>query len=451
MAQFRAGAAVANITPPVRTPMTGYVGRADASRGIRDDLMARALVLDDGAVRLAIIACDLLALDRDSVARIRERAASETGIPPGHVMLACSHTHAGPSVSPMRRMGEVDSAYLETLERKIAGSIYEARSRLAPARCGFSIGAASIGINRRERREEATVLGANAAGPVDPEVGVLRVDDASGKPLAVAFNYACHAAVMAGDNLLISADYPGAAARFVARGLGDGVTPLFLAGCGGDINPRERAKFEAVDRLGAILGAEAVRVALEVKTSDRVLLGAASEVIDLPFSPLPSKGRAREILAQCRADLRQAEAAGKRGHELDALLASLEWAEAVVEFVRKRGRDLSERYEVQAFAIGSGALVALPSETFVEIGLEIKRRSPFATTFPVATANGCIGYLPTAAAHAEGGYEIDGAPRYYGLAPPAANAAALVEEFAASLLARLRRWRRERKRGRGRK
>lgn len=444
MAELQAGTAVANITPPVRTHLAGYAGRADASRGIHDDLMARALVLDDGATRLAIVACDLLALDRDLVAHIRERAAEEASIPPGHIMLACSHTHSGPSVPHLRRMGEVDRAYLETLERKIAGAMYEACSRLAPARCGFGSGAVNIGINRRQPHDGATILGVNAAGPVDPQVGVLRVDHASGELLAVAFNYACHAVVMGGDNLMISADYPGAAAGFVARALGDRVTSLFLAGCGGDVNPVSRGSFDQVDRLGGILGAEVVRVTLETKTSVRAPLRAASEVIDLPVSRLPNRSRAREILTQCRAELRQAEAAGRRGPELDAEVASVEWAEALLEAVRKRGQDLTEDYEVQVFRVGSGALVALPSETFVEIGLDIKRRSPFATTLTVGTANGCIGYLPTEAAHAEGGYEVESAPRFYGLAAPAPTAAAMVEETAAALLQRVRRERRKR-------
>lgn len=439
MAQLQAGTAVANITPPVRTYLAGYAGRADASRGIHDDLMARVLVLDDGATRLAVVACDLLALDRDTVAQIRQRAAEEAGIAPGHIMLACSHTHSGPSVVYLRRMGEIDRAYLETLERKIAGAIYEACSRLAPARGGFGTGTCGIGINRRRQDQE---------GPVDPQVMVMRVDDDSGTPLAVAFNYACHATVMGSDNLIISADYPGAAARFVARALGEGVTPLFLAGCGGDINPASRGSFDHVDRLGTILGAEVVRVTLETKTSVRALLAAASEVIDLPLLRIPNKSRAREIVTQCRADLREAQAAGRRGPELDLPLAYVEWAEAVLEAVRRRGQDLTERYEIQVFRIGSGALVALPSETFVEIGLNIKSRSPFATTLTVGTANGCIGYLPTEAAHAEGGYELESAPRLYGLAPPAPTAAAMVEEKATSLLGRVRRQRRKRGRTR---
>ncbi|TAK58878.1 MAG: hypothetical protein EPO22_10620, partial [Dehalococcoidia bacterium] len=126
---LRAGAAEAVITPPVGTLMDGYSGREGGAVGVHDDLHARALVVDDGNTSAALVSADLIGVDRRLVASVRERAASATGIPAANILVAATHTHAGPA--GLRR--ELDEALTEVMARTLAGVIQAAQRELRPA------------------------------------------------------------------------------------------------------------------------------------------------------------------------------------------------------------------------------------------------------------------------------------------------------------------------------
>ena len=194
---FLAGAAEAIITPPVGTLLDGYGGRVGGSVGVHDDLHARAVVVDDGTTQAAIVSCELIGVDRRLVAAARERACAATGIPAAHIMIAATHTHAGPA--GLRR--DLDEALTDVTARTIGGAIEAAHRAKRPAVLKAGRGSVdSVSQNRRD-----------PDGPYDEALRVLLFDapDPRDGAIAAIVNFACHATVLFSTNMQISADYAG--------------------------------------------------------------------------------------------------------------------------------------------------------------------------------------------------------------------------------------------------
>ena len=402
MPSLAAGVAKRDITPPVGIDLTGYGGRPSGCTDIHDPIHARALVLSDGGSTVALVSLDVLGIDFDVRDQLRDRAMS-LGTPSSALVLNASHTHAGPATQRLRGLGEPDPEYVRRFVDATAAAIEAALASMAPARLAVTRGPARIGHNRRDR-----------VGVVVPHVDVLSVTHTDGSPLATWFAHACHPTTLGGGNLSVSAEYPGVAADSVERRHG-GVA-LFAQGCCGDINPTERGDFPAVEHNGRTL-AGAVLGALAPATGcvDDVSLAAHIEVADLSLQPAPDRGDLDALIAE-------AEAAAERGRD-DAtgrgaqrmLDASVEWLCAVrAESHGEAPAPTARPFEVQAVRIGDAALVTLPGEVFAETGSRIEAASPFQHTTALAYTNGCHGYVPTASAYREGGYEVDDAIRYYG-------------------------------------
>jgi len=441
---MQAGTASAVITPPLGIDQTGFAGRPGPSDRVYDDLYARAVVLEDGARRVALVSLDLLGLGPDLVERIRLLVAQQTGIPAEGVMLNCSHTHAGPATMTLRGLGTRDPAYEDVLTRSVAGVVARAAGALVPARLAWGRGRAAVGINRRQSRDGRTVIGENREGAYDPDVPVLRVDGPSGRPLAVLFSHATHPVILGAENTGLSADLPGPAVSLVraARvGGGEEVLPLFLQGCCGNINPVRRGDLETVRSLGTILGAGAIQGAEEAAAIEAVPLRAARERISLPLQPPTSVEEARALRDREAENVRKAEERFGRDAEdslhreyaLRPARAMLAWAEDHLHFA-ERPEQRTVPLEVQAIRIGELAIVAIGAEVFLEIGRSISDRSPAPHTLVLGYSNGLIGYLPTAAAFPYGGYEVDGAHKWFGTLMVTADAERLTTEAALRLL-----------------
>jgi hypothetical protein len=415
MPQLEAGTAKVSITPYVGAWMAGFAARDHGSEGIHDDLFARAVVLRAGDAIVGLVGCDLIGLSPDSVARIRERVEAESGIPADCVMVACTHTHSGPTVGPLRHPG-LDPELVHVTERKTAGAVIAASRSTRQAALGAGKGATTIGINRRERHQNGAMrLGRDPGGPVDPELGVLRVDGPDRRPLAIAVTHSCHPVVLGGSNYFISADWPGQASALVERVYPGAVCPFWQGTCG-DINSDPVGRtFEDARRLGALAGAEAIQVAEAIETTGDVELAVKSIVVDAPLAELPSIDEMLEIIQRRGEFLRRELAEGRisqvrHDHDLELL-----WAHDVIA-EHERGEPRTTRpLELQALRLGEALLITTPGETFVEIGLAIKAASPLEKTFVLGYANGNVGYIQTAAAFAEGGYEVDSAYRFYGI------------------------------------
>jgi hypothetical protein len=324
--------------------------------------------------------------------------------------------------------------YLANLVHLLAGAVAMARANPVPCRLGFGQGEARIGINRRERTSDGRIiLGQNPAGPVDPRVAVLRVDGADGRPLAAVLNYACHPVSLHWRCTHISADFPGTARRLVEEQTG--ATCLFLQGAAGNINPLLMGwDWTHLGRLGLPLGAEAARVYWSITPGDEAAAGGlalARSRLELPPLLPISVAAGREQVAALEEERRRLLDADDPG--------ALWWTELRLERAR-RGLEALQggapvppvAAELAALRLGREiGLVTAPGEIFTEIGQSIVARSPFPHTLYAGYTDGTIGYVPTRAAHGEGGYEVTHACR---VAPEAGE---LLEEESVHLLARV--------------
>lgn len=412
------GSADVIITPPVGTALEGYGERVSGATGVHDDLHARALVLDDGRTRAAIVSCDLVGVDRRLVARVREIAAAATGIPAAQIMVAATHTHAGPAgLRP-----DLDAPLTETMARLIAGAIIAAGERKRPAVLKAGRGSVdSVSQNRRD-----------PAGPMDDALRVLLFDSPDPHDGAVAsvVHFACHATVLFQTNLEISADYPGYAVETV-RGIVGGPPPLFLNGACGDVNPAwiEQAHGEA-RRVGTIVGAEAARRMQELRP-----LGAMQKVWNIRWDELTDKPVASGELVEpglraasrsVRVQLRQLDAPERydtRLRELGGQLAAVaatdvegrrRLMERQTQLVAERGVAARLRPggphfiapEIQAIRLGEGcAILGLPGEFFVETAQAIQAAAGIRHLLIACYANHYIYYVVPAHEYARGGYE----------------------------------------------
>jgi len=435
MARLRAAAAAATITPRVGVDLSGYAARPGPSVGVHDELCCRALVLDDGARRVGTVALDLLGVDLELDAAIREAVAA--AVPPDHLLINCSHTHAGPSVTRLDRRVAADRGYVSSLPRRIAEVVKEAASRLAPATLSYGSAPGRIGINRRERAADGRIIiGRNPEGIVDQEMRAVRVTRPGGEPVAVVFHHACHGTTMGGENLLISAEWMGAACGCLGQRIG--APALFLQGCAGQTNPdaRERS-FEEVTRVGRA-GCEAVLRALDAaEPMSGAPLAAHRETIALPLQDPPDPDQARRNLAAAEAAVAKAQADGANSYWVRALEGCLPLARQIVELADKRATGLTLPFVVHVMRIGELALVGLSGEVFLEFAHRIAAASPFPHTWVLGYSNGCECYVPTAEAFGEGGYEAEDSFRWYGTLPLAPEAGDRMAAHASRLLAEL--------------
>ncbi|MBE0537308.1 MAG: neutral/alkaline non-lysosomal ceramidase N-terminal domain-containing protein [Phycisphaerae bacterium] len=429
---FKAGAAASNITPPLDEPVVGGWNSPPATH-IHDELYARCLVLDDGATRLVLVMVDSLGVSREVLDAAKRLIHDKTGIPAANVLIAATHTH---SSIPARGSGAAPTAtvpgepqpgignYGGFLIRRIADGVRRALNNLEPARIGWGRAEEPTQVfNRRYLMKPGTptpnpfggvdqaVMNPGqgnpnilkAAGPIDPEIVFLSVQSRDGRPIALLANYSLHY-VGPGAGAVISADYFGVFADRIQEMLAaDRLSPPFVGmlsnGTSGDINnipwlekPQQRYKpYEKMQQV-ANLVAQAVHEAhKEITFHDWVQLDARQTDLTLA-----ARKPTAEQLTWAREVLKKPEDAPKyHTHERT-------YANRVLGL-----KDSSDTVGVilQTLRVGDLAVCAIPFEVFVEIGLELKAKSPFAQTFTISHANGSNGYLPTAGQHALGGYE----------------------------------------------
>ena len=404
-----AGASRVDITPDGPVWMEGMI-RDHKSEGIHDRLFARCVVLSndpDAREAVAIVSLDVCMIGSETALRAKDAIRKLSGILPQRVILAATHTHSGPATIGLFQPAEQE--YLSELELRIADVVADAVSKLRSAL--ISVGSASehtISHYRRFANEQGKVvmyweqdpaLGhLKPLGEPDPEVGAVDVVDAqTGNRIGLVFNHAGHPNVMSGENYMISGDYAGAAARIVEDRLGG--VGIFLNGAQGsvDIDNWRHRGWEDVQTLGARLAA-AVQYAAETAspTEDDTLRFASVRY------KLPRRRISDEELVWA------AEVLATTGGSVTALADGVGDDYKAVLYGRLREcQDEEIDVEQTAFSVGDTALVSFPGELFTEIGLGIRAASPFKRTYIVGLANGCIGYVPTRRAIAQGGYEVD--------------------------------------------
>jgi hypothetical protein len=390
---FRAAADRVEITPETGLRMWGYSSRKKPSETTLDPLFATILVLESGSDRIALVTLDLgRTFGLKSLDRIRSLVSMTAAV--GQVFFLASHTHAGPVIED-RSAGEAPPDWERRALEKITLSIEKTVTRLTPARIGTGYGEAWIAHNRRRVLADGSVemIWGNPTRtptyPIDPRVGVIRIDDNEGSPLAVLVSFACHPVILGPDNLGYSSDFVGSMRRHVEESLGAETVTLFLQGACGDINPHfdktplQSGGLEALEREGINLGDEVVRIARSVATKVPSEASLKYRLTPLEFSQ--------------RWDL------DKIGERLEKLVGPDR-----VDSYRSyfRGRIVCP---VMTLIINREiAMMGMPGEPFVEFGLEFRARSPLKDAFLIGYANGHYGYFPTIRAAVEGGYGADG-------------------------------------------
>ncbi|MBL7075765.1 neutral/alkaline non-lysosomal ceramidase N-terminal domain-containing protein [candidate division KSB1 bacterium] len=411
---LKAGASKLDITPQVGTDLAGYLDREESSQGVHDDLYVKALVLDDGKQKVAIVTCDLLAICRSSVNVVRKAIEEVIGINGDNVMITATHTHSGPATISSLGLGEVNRAWLNVLHKKMIDVVYDATKNMQQVTIGAGKGKAEIGVNREGKIPSGSlILVPNPRGPIDPEVGVVRINDRNENIFALLINFGCHAVVLESDNLLISADFPGYATEMVEKAKNNGVIALFTNGGAGNVNPKRRGTFEEIAKLGTTLGSEALKVAEQIETTHDGNLDVYKELIKLPLK-VPTSKDIEETIKDYEGKVK--ESVEGKASNLDIKIAKtlLKWAKRTQAVMKQKRMQKNIYIEVQVFIINNIALIGIPGEPFAEFVLEIKNKSKFEYTFVAGYANGYYGYIPHKNAYRRGGYGVTDAFKYFG-------------------------------------
>jgi hypothetical protein len=434
---LHAGAARRTIKPPLGIGKIGGRLFGDPIQWIESDLTATVLVLRGVGTKVAIVAVDLCTIESRHAATLRTDVARGIGAPVSHVLLNESHDHSAPAL-PGYYADWYDSdfkeEYLASLRQRVLEAAVEADGRSRPARIGCGWGESTIGVYRRERRDGRDVLGEVPDHAIDPSVGVIRVDDLDGTPIAVAFRYSAHPVTVGGRSAVASADYPGPAREVLERNLGG--LALFLQGCGGNVNPRVGIGYEVdcrdtKNRVGLELGGEALKIAAGIRTNTRAgerrplgnvpnilftpwepveghtctHLAAAETVVALDYVDLPSPGDARAILGQWEARVEEGRAGQTKDWELRVAVKMEAWARRLLAAVEAGGATFD--LQLHAIRVNDIVIAGMNVETFFETGLEIRARSPLPDTFVLGYTNGSMAYLPRAEDHPAGGWQLD--------------------------------------------
>jgi len=399
--QLYASAVEIDITPPVGTAFDGYAARQGNSLGIHDPLLGQLLLLQVGDRRLAWISLDLLGVSLEFTQQVRTGINQVIGVPVDGTLIACSHTHSGAAGFLPHHPGITsfqDPELNQMVARKLVGAAIWAQQRLQPARLGVGRGSvAGIGLNRNNPE----------SGLVDNEVIVLSVEDLSRVPLAVMMNHGCHPTVLGYQNLMFSADYPGAARATLRRVYPDTIF-LFSNGASGDVSTRFTRRdqsFNEVDRMGRLLAGEVLKVMQSIKAEPAAELTAKTMDVELKFRHFPSAELAQRDLQRLQAELEALKVAGAAHGEIRRATTQVEGATGQLLMAQELAERSANHSQIQMLTIGDLALAGIPGEPFTRTVLDIKASSPKPFTAVVSYANDYQGYFPDVLSIQEGSYE----------------------------------------------
>ena len=410
-----AGVANVDTTPKLGTDLGGYF-TSRISDSIERRLYAKALALRSADTTLLLISVDIIMMRAcDIVTEAKQRITDSTGIPASHIMISATHTHNGPATIARPGGPQVDPDYLRTVTAAIHRAAVGAVTTLVPAQ--LAVGQSEVtGVcfNRRYRRTDGLVDWnpgrgrddiVEPAGPIDPTVTAILVEDLAGRPLALWSNLSLHY-VNADSPTAISSDYYGAFDEQVRKTLGPTLHSQLTNGCSGDINNIDLS--DAVPVQGAaradLVARSVLGAALSASTMARRHreVALSSQLTMLPLDRVTVTDDDLAIAAQVIAGEREdAPFSYVKGMPIPANRA--------IHYARRLQvlAELPDTAEapIMAMTIGDLAIVGLPGEIFVEHGLAIRAGSRYAQTAMIGLANDHVGYVPTLRAYDEGNYE----------------------------------------------
>ena len=424
---LKVGTACVDVTPTV-FPIQLRSGKSNL---IHDPLHVRAVAFERDESRAVICLIDAIGIGREMSDLAKSRAAEKTGWKVEEMLICATHTHTAPKGGTGMPGRE---AYERLKHQKLEEAIVQAIESLEPAKVGFSSEDEPSEVrNRRwflqpgtmppnplgEKDQVKTNAGRNhlvkPAGPIDPEICVIDVRNSKNKPLALIANYALHYVGGVPKKIdeqgrevgMASADYFGEFSRIMPFRIG-GVNPpdnfvaMMTNGASGDINNlvftgtrAPRSPFEQIRIVASKTADAAWRAVKKIEAYEtKPVIATRQREVNLPYRE-PNE---REI--KLAEDLLQ-----RTRKERDAINSrTTSVATRVIEYANPE-HPRTEPLLIQAFRIGEQAIVSMPFEVLVEIGLEIKKKSPFERTLLISMANGGYGYLPPPNQHKLGGYE----------------------------------------------
>ncbi len=424
---LRAGTAAIDISPTV-FPMQLRSGK---SKYVHDPLHVRAVAFENGEGRVVIALMDAIGVGREMTDEAKLIAAKKTGWKPEQMLVSGTHTHTAPKggdTSPGR------IAYEKTRREGLAKALITAIESLEPAKVGFASDEEPSEVNNRRWYLKPGKMNKNPlggydqvrtnagrsnllkpAGPTDPEVCVVDVRTRRGRALGLIANYSLHyvggipRVTEEGGKVvgMASADYYGEFARIMPFRVGGSNPPknfvaMMTNGTSGDINNidfysrrPQKAPFEQIRTVAGKTADAAWRAVKKIENYDeKPVVAILQREVTLKYR-IPSKEQVAKAIELMKLTRKERDAINKRTGSVASNTISYASPE----------KEKTESVIIQAIRIGDQAIVSMPFEVLVEIGLEIKEKSPFPHTFTIELANGGYGYLPPPNQHKLGGYE----------------------------------------------
>ena len=411
-AELKAGAGKADITPDVGCYLGGYYALAERSKGVHDPLHSRALVLDDGNTRIAIITMDLVIMGGVMAAEIKDMINEKYGIPPDHVNVSATHTHTGPE-GYYEEFGKYPKEYVpemkQALEEKTVAAVGQAIGRLAPAQVGYEQFQLPDQSSNRHDPD----------GPVDRTAVLLVVKDAAGRPVTGFLNFAAHPTIVPAEQLLISSEYPGMFMGMMEERLGGDSVFLFVQGAAGNIGTGTHG--------AAIRDGEEVQLDGWGKAEDK-----AMRMADVVFPMLETTPASADITLAAASrsfvfKVRRKKDFYDFAAAKDGMIKDIQESDLSDTLKERRITWINEKYGienfmsmliptmkrvkksrtktlVQAMRIGDLKLLAYPGEAITELSIRL-RETLDAPVAVLGYSNDHLGYITTQKIFEEGGYE----------------------------------------------
>jgi hypothetical protein len=408
---WRIGVAKTDITPAEPVRLSGYASRTEPAQEVEDRLFARALVLapvrDSASEPLVIVSVDAIGISAVMTEEILERVTPLLMIPRSRIVICTTHSHTAPhldGVIPNLFAAPLDGTHLESTKKysrqlldSIVDTVQRAAGNLRDGTVEYGLGRAEFAINRRMlKNKEWIAIGTVDDGPVDRNVRVIKASDASGKPIAVAYQYGCHCTSISPDANKISADWAGISATKIESEL-PGCVALPIIGCGADANPNPRGSIENARAHGDELATSVLAVVAKPLKALPFPTQAAFTLVALA-SERPTKARLEEMQNSAS------------GHERN-------FANTWLELLQRKDR-IPETYPapVHYWSFGNElAWVFMGGEVVVDYQIRLERElSQFANVWVAGYVDDVFAYVASERVRGEGGYEVDGSMLYYG-------------------------------------
>jgi hypothetical protein len=394
-AELKAGAAAVQLTADDSMVIGGGIGPGKA-HGQEGELRASAIVIESPrAERVALIACDVLMIERDILDQAARRIERETGIPFDHILINATHTHHAPTTVTVHGYRR-EETFTRQVENKIVQAAKAATRRLGPVEFLFREGEeSSVGKNSRLLLGDGSIFwggprddAIRPTGPFDPELPVLAFRNPHGAFEAILFNHSTHTIGTHKPGVRSPSFYGLAAQSFEKE---KGGTVIFFEGASGSTHNLDVPAVEATYRIKQAVDDGLRQV--QVRPIDRIQ--AARQEITLQIRRFDETKADREVVAYCTK--RIADPKGARG--------IIDTFRAMRQVLAPRQGQIRKSW-VQAIVLGDVALVGVPGEFFTLLGQEIKRRSPYRYTYVFELANDYVGYIPDSVAFDRGGYQV---------------------------------------------